>query len=237
MSDIEEKVKCAGELAELDPYTFNDLSKFDPKVLENLKRIKKRIWMFIVYPESAPEDWIEKLKYTGIKFVVSPLHDKDIKKGKLLKPHYHLILCFDGPTTFLTAATYREITHGPYPKVCENLRGAYEYLTHQNDKDKAQYSESDIQTFNGFELDLSTKDVLKIKKELAQFIVEHKIKEYLVFDLYVQFFFEDQYYEVATANTYYFNSLCASYRYNPDVVEKNYEAILAELNKKTETKD
>ena len=40
--------------------------------------MKKRYWAFVLYPESAPENWKEILQQTGLSCCVSPLHDKDI---------------------------------------------------------------------------------------------------------------------------------------------------------------
>lgn len=62
--------------------------------------MKKRYWAFVLYPESAPENWKEILQQTGLSCCVSPLHDKDINPtGEPKKAHYHIILCYSGPTT------------------------------------------------------------------------------------------------------------------------------------------
>ena len=54
----------------------------------------------IVYPESAPSDWINILRSEIIPFFVSPLHDRDIlEDGTPKKPHYHVMLMFDGVKT------------------------------------------------------------------------------------------------------------------------------------------
>ncbi|SUO03188.1 Plasmid replication protein [Faecalicoccus pleomorphus] len=127
MSLNDEKVQLYGEFAKIDPFEFWDLDSIDNKLSKHLSKLKKRHWMYIVYPESAPKDWMQQLEATGVKFAVSPLHDKDkLVDGKYKKKHWHLILIFDGPTTFMTAASYIGITNGPYPKVCESLRGLYE---------------------------------------------------------------------------------------------------------------
>ena len=61
---------------------------------------------------------------TGVQFAVSPLHDRDLLvNGDLKKAHWHMIVIFDGPSTFLTAASFREITHGPYPKDVRTYEG------------------------------------------------------------------------------------------------------------------
>ena len=62
---------------------------------------KKRYWAFVLYPESAPDNWRDFLQQTGLQVAISPLHDKDIDPtGLPKKSHYHIILCYDGPTTF-----------------------------------------------------------------------------------------------------------------------------------------
>lgn len=121
MSLNDEKVQLYGEFAKIDPFEFWDLDSIDNKLSKHLSKLKKRHWMYIVYPESAPKDWMQQLEATGVKFAVSPLHDKDkLVDGKYKKKHWHVILIFDGPTTFMTAASYIGITNGPYPKVCES---------------------------------------------------------------------------------------------------------------------
>ena len=231
MSLNDEKVQLYGEFAKIDPFEFWDLDLIDTKLSKHLSKLKKRHWMYIVYPESAPKDWMQQLEATGVKFAVSPLHDKDkLVDGKYKKKHWHVILVFDGPTTFMTAASYIGITNGPYPKVCESLRGAFEYFTHKNDPEKAQYSPDDIKVFNGFEIDLSAKDVQKIKKELCNLIIEHNMTEYMEFNLYVQYCLEEEYFDVASNNTYYFNSLITSMRHNPNKIVERYNAIKEEVS-------
>ena len=227
----DDKVKLYGKLAKIDPFEFWDTNLIPENLSPELKKLKKRHWLYIIYPESAPEDWKEQLALTGVQFAVSPLHDRDLLvNGDLKKAHWHMIVIFDGPSTFLTAASFREITHGPYPKVCENLRGSFEYFTHKNDPNKAQYSSSDIELFNGFEIDLSAKDVQRIKKELCEIIIKQNITEYMEFNLYVQYYLEADYFDVASNNTYYFNSLINSFRHNPEKIMARYKVIKEEIS-------
>ena len=56
---------------------------------------KKRNWAFVVYPESAPENWIEQLQLSGAQFTISPLHDKDLNAtGEPKKAHWHVIAVY-----------------------------------------------------------------------------------------------------------------------------------------------
>lgn len=49
------------------------------------ENIKKRNWGFILYTESAPLNWIEILKESGLPCCISPLHDKDVDSDGNLK--------------------------------------------------------------------------------------------------------------------------------------------------------
>ena len=78
-----------------------------------VKNTKARHFGFLLYPDSIPNDWKEKLESLGISMAVSPLHDMDEKKdentwnsndvirnGKhYKKPHYHVIYIARNPVT------------------------------------------------------------------------------------------------------------------------------------------
>lgn len=127
--------------------------------------IKKRYWCFELYPESCDKDWKSLLTQTGLPCVVSPLHDldiydKDIKddngnlihfKGDLKKPHYHIILCYNGPTSQSNVQKITvDLLKGTIPLWIENLQGYYEYLTHKNNPEKYQYNADELLFINGF---------------------------------------------------------------------------------------
>lgn len=148
------------------------------------KNVKKRNWAFLLYPESAPEDWLEQLRQTGLQCVISPLHDKDINPdGSVKKPHYHVILVYGSPTTYNNVLS---LTNGKLgqtiPKALEQVRGYYRYLTHEDNPDKAQYSKADIVTLNGFDIrdfvELTRTEIVKIIRDIQQFIRDNDLLEY-----------------------------------------------------------
>ena len=54
---------------------------------------RARSWSWIVYPESAPDNWRQLLDETGEKWIESPLHDKDINETtNELKSHIGILL-------------------------------------------------------------------------------------------------------------------------------------------------
>ena len=135
-----------------------------------------RYWTFITYPESVEENWIDKLQEIGLQFAISPLHDKDIekcltpedfKKPNLIeimgdkyyykKPHYHVLVMYEGPKTYKSVK--EEICDkigATIPKKVESIRGYYRYLTHMDNPEKAQYKQEEIKEYNGFKLELTT---------------------------------------------------------------------------------
>lgn len=117
------------------------------------KILKKRNWAFVVYPESAPSDWIEQLQQRGVVGAISPLHDKDLNAtGEPKKAHWHVIVTYEGPTAQSVVERLTELLNAPKPIPLEQVRGYYRYLTHKDNPEKFQYDEKDIQTLNGFDI-------------------------------------------------------------------------------------
>lgn len=143
---------------------------------------KKRNWTTIVYLDSAKEDWQDELQKTGLEVAISPLHDKDIDPtGEVKKSHYHVILCFPGPTTYnMVKELSDSILSGVSPKPIESIRGMYRYLTHKDNPEKFQYNESDIVLLNGFDPTsiLSNADEQAIKLLVIYYIQDNGIIEY-----------------------------------------------------------
>lgn len=150
---------------------------------KSYKGLKKRNWAFVLYPESAPEDWREQLEKYGLRCAISPLHDKDENPDKTpKKAHYHVIVSYDGPTSFNVVRRLTESLSQPIPQPLEQVRGYYRYLTHQDNPDKYQYSKAEIQTINGFDIrdhvEMTKSEVIKYKRELLAFIRDNDLVEY-----------------------------------------------------------
>ena len=82
------------------------------------KTIKKgRDWTFLVYPESAPENWRDILDQTHMRWIESPLHDKDTNPdGSKKKAHWHIMLSSDGPITEKQVKSIIAPLNGPVPQ-------------------------------------------------------------------------------------------------------------------------
>lgn len=145
--------------------------------------IKKRNWAFVLYPESAPTDWRNFIQQTGLTCCVSPLHDKDLNPDNTeKKAHYHIILCYSGPTSYNVVKKLTDLLNCPIPQPLEQVRGYYRYLTHKDNPEKAQYDENDILYINGFNIadfvDLTSREINDIKLNIQTIIRENNIYEY-----------------------------------------------------------
>lgn len=179
--------------------------------------VKKRNWAFVLYPESAPVDWVEQLQKTGLQCAISPLHDKDVDPtGELKKPHYHIILCYEGPTSFNVVSSLCDSFNQPIPQALEQIRGYYRYFTHKDNPEKYQYSEDDIKTVNGFNIsnfvELTKTEINEVKDRLQKLIREQSFVEYFQFVDYLQDNQMKLEWEVASSNTYFFDRYITSRR-------------------------
>src|SRR5665647_3046518 len=86
---------------------------------------KKRHWCFVLYPESAPVDWVDLLQKTGLLCAASPLHDKDFENDEIKKAHHHIILSYPGPTTYNIVASLTKSLNATIPQKLESVRGQY----------------------------------------------------------------------------------------------------------------
>lgn len=192
--------------------TVHDNSSNDSEAQDNLKG--RHFW-YVVYPESAPTDWIEQLRQTGLAFCVSPLHDKDVNPdGQPKKPHYHVIISWSNSTTYRSARTLCDtILNCPRPQMLKNPTGAYRYHQHKDNPEKYQYTENS-KTYNGWERPLDSSEVAEIKKWIYETVYLEDCQEYGEL-LTVCAEEGPEYFEVATTNTFYCEKLCSSYRHNP----------------------
>lgn len=184
------------------------------------KVTKKRNWAFILYPESAPENWREELVKTGLPICVSPLHDKDINEGtnEPKKPHHHVIMCYSGPTSYNVVKGLTDKLNQPIPQPLESVKGAFDYLTHENNPEKAHYNKKDISYINGFDIadfaDMSKSELTRLIREIHTIIQAEDIIEYSdLLDWLMENDDSNELYSVAYSHTILFNSYISSRRH------------------------
>jgi len=198
------------------------------------KNEKKRNWTFVAYPESLPEDWINSVQKTGLPFAVSPLHelDKDPTEENK-KPHYHVILCFDGPTTYAVVKSITDSIKQPIPQPLQSVKGMYRYFTHKDNADKHQYDEKDIKLYNGFCVSdyeqFTKKEINEIKIKLINLIIENHITEYseLIEHLLKSELYNEL--DISCTHTLFFDKFITSRRHK----ELNYSNNIKTVNIQT----
>lgn len=195
-------------------------------------RLKGRHFSYVVYPESAPEDWIEQLKKRGLAFVVSPLHDKDVNPDETpKKAHYHVIVSWGNTTTYRAAKSLCILLNCPQPQMLKSCNGMYRYLTHKDNPEKYQYKEQPT-CYNGWLRPLDNADIANIKREIWQMVYTEDCQEYGEL-LMVCLQHGQEYFEVASRNTLFFKSVCDGYRHNPvRTLQRRYETLTDEDDKK-----
>lgn len=111
---------------------------------------RTRNFATIVYPDSAPEAWQEILSQQFIPAFISPLHDKDINPtGEPKKPHYHVILMFEGKKSVEQVNEIFNLIGGVGCEKVNSIRGYARYLCHLDNPEKAQYEQSAVRSMGG----------------------------------------------------------------------------------------
>lgn len=181
------------------------------------KDIKARHWAMVVYPDSAPENWIEIISGTGLGIAISPLHDKDVNPdGEIKKSHYHVIMSWDGPVRITVPKRLTEEINASIPIKIESVKGYYRYFTHRDNPEKYQYDEKNIKLLNGFDVSeflvLTKEEKYEAISNIKRLIHEKHVIEYIdLLDI-----LEDSDYslfKVACDNTLLVNSMIRSMRH------------------------
>lgn len=111
-----------------------------------------RNYTFLLYPESAVEDWYNILNEMQVPAVISPLHTGEKENGEPLKPHYHIVLMYSQKHSIAQALeVISEIKGVPnltnnYKKfVVGDLKKMLRYLCHLDEgEDKPKYPITDV---------------------------------------------------------------------------------------------
>lgn len=184
------------------------------------KNVKKRYWAFVLYPESAPNNWKDLLIQTGLPIAISPLHDKDVNPDNTKKKdHYHIIICWDGPTTYNNVKSFTNSLNQPIPQPLESIRGYYRYFIHKDNPEKYQYNEELISTLNGFDvsnyLDLNMNEKLSQMRFIFDLIRDNNINEfYQLIDLINNEEVFHDFFHIVVERANVFNYYLKSYRHS-----------------------
>ena len=179
---------------------------------------KERYWTFIMYPDSRPEDWEEILQETGLQIGISPLHNKDKNADETQKKeHYHVLLVFNGPTTYSRVEKITKLINGTIPKRVISPIGMVRYFTHEDNPEKAQYNKEEIKSINGFDPKDFNGITKSIEEQLKRAIIDLiKIKDIEEYATLIDYLNENALYDmldIASNKTIFFNSYLTSRRH------------------------
>lgn len=188
---------------------------------------RTRNWTFVVYPESAPENWREIINELHVPWVESPLHDKDVDpNGEVKKLHWHILMMFPSNKAY---NQIREITtklRAPNPQKVASAKGLVRYMIHMDNPEKYQYSKSDIISYAGAEissyLSATTAERYELIREMMTFINENEIIEMKdLLDYAMRERFDDWFQLLCDNSAYIIDSYIKSNRHQRYKIEEN----------------
>lgn len=134
---------------------------------------RTRSWNYIVYPESAPENWRDIINELHLEWVESPLHDKDIEEtGEIKKAHWHVLILFPSVKSFEQAKAVADSLNAPAPQKTMSAKGSVRYMLHLDSPHKYQYDMSDLKAYGGVDLNELLKPTSSERYELIGEMME-----------------------------------------------------------------
>lgn len=134
----------------------------------------------VVYPDSAPKNWVELLRDLHINVFISPLHDKDTNPdgNEPKKPHFHVLLMYESVKTREQIDEVFSSIGGVGFEVVSSLRGYARYLCHLDNPEKYQYQVEDVISIGSEDYQSIIglpSDKYKICKEMLQWCAENGV--------------------------------------------------------------
>lgn len=207
--------------------SFADYVEEDPMEPISPKEVKGKYWCFVLYPESAPDNWIDVLNRSGLAWAVSPLHESDLNPdGSKKKAHYHVIIIWTATTTYNAVKKFtHETLKATVPQVLQSPLGYYRYFTHEDNPEKYQYDKADIMSGNGFDIadyaKMTKQQKLEMHMMITQMIIDNDIHNYAdAVQACLSMGFDE--YEMITTHTIHFTNLCKSVAYRAKNSEVEY---------------
>ena len=188
-------------------------------------KIKTRSWSFIVYPESAPSNWIDILNDMHIEIIISPLHDKDTDPdGEVKKPHYHVMIEFECVKSFEQIKEITDSINQPIPQKVMNPRSLVRYFMHMDNPDKYQYNIAELQVFGGADINEALKPTYTEKSSIMQDIISFvetndiiELKEIIEYSLHNNI----DWFRVLSESCFFVSQYIKSRRHSRHIDDKN----------------
>ena len=193
----------------------------------NLTHPRTRNFATVVYPDSAPSDWVERIIQYHVACLISPLHDKDVNPdGEIKKPHYHVLFIFETPKDFENQVKPMfDYIGGVGRELVNSARGYARYLCHLDNPEKYQYDTKEIKQYGGADYlsltNLPTDDIFQLK-EIFSFIRTNQITSFALLMDYCAEYRPEWFSTIATSRGYIVDKYIKSYAWeleNPQTIE------------------
>lgn len=143
---------------------------------------RTRNWTFLTYPEGTQKNWRDVLDDLHIPWVESPLHDKDDNAdGKQKKPHWHILLLFEGNKSYEQVKEITDKLNATIPQKVASAKGLVRYMAHLDNPEKHQYDRGSIIGHGGVDvveyLKPTSSTRYQLIKEMMEFVLENNIIE------------------------------------------------------------
>lgn len=189
---------------------------------------RARGFAFVLYPESAPENWRQYLDDLHIKWIESPLHEFDVNEtGEVKKPHWHIVLSFDDVKSQVQVKKLIEPLNGTIPIILNSVKGMVRYMAHLDNPEKYQYPVDQIIGHGGADvsdlLRVSASARYSILRKICAWIADNDITEFFqLVDYAAEHQPEDWYPIIVDQNSYFLNNYIKSNRQRMALVRKEY---------------
>lgn len=166
---------------------------------------RARAWTAMVYQDSAPDGWKDKLADLLVEALISPLHDQDVwtvadeaenpahKAGTPKKAHWHVVIAYKNPVTFEKAREVFEKIGAVVPpeekSKVNDFQQMARYLCHLDQPSKHRYDTADVQVFGAIDyrsLVMSGSDEDAIIDEIEKFLDDNCVTSFRQFCVYVR---------------------------------------------------
>lgn len=179
-----------------------------------MSNARKRNWAFIVYPESAPDNWRDILTEQLVPGFISPLHEDDIDpNGEPKKPHWHVLLLFRGLKSPDQVKEITDLLNATVPQPCKDIRAYARYLCHLDNPEKAQYSPADVINLSGadyLEMIKSAADTDTALGEMMDWLDDQGIYSFAALSRFARSERPDWFRVITSSRSYFLSQYCKS---------------------------
>lgn len=120
------------------------------------KAARSQYYAFIMYQESAPENWKQILEAFHVAMLVSPLHrpgksepTEGEPEGVERKPHWHVMILYGSLKSEDQAQDISKAVNGTVAFRVASKEGYARYLCHLDNPEKEQFSLEDVTELSG----------------------------------------------------------------------------------------